>query len=346
MSDGTPSAASAPDAATLADWMAAHIDGFRGPGSLAKFPGGQSNPTYLMQAASGDYVVRCKPAPAAALPPSAHAIEREYRVMRALAGSAVPVPRVFALCTDESVIGRAFFVMEHARGRCFVENHLPGMVRGQRAAIFDAANRAIADLHALDPAAIGLADHGPTGDYLPRQIARWTKQYRIAETERIDAMERLIEWLPTAMPSRKVEGCLLHGDFKLDNLIFHHDEPRVVAVLDWELSTLGDPLADFAYHCLPWHTSPGPLHGLSMLDLDALGIPREADYLRRYAERRGIAVGGEWAFYLAFNCFRLAAIFQGILRRALDGTASHARALEFGRLAPVVAELGWRLAAA
>lgn len=344
MSVESPAVAATPDAAALAAWMAEHVAGFDGPLRLSKFVGGQSNPTYLANAASGDYVVRCKPAPAAELPPSAHAIEREFRVMRALAGSAVPLAPTFALCTDESVIDRAFYVMGHVPGRCFSENDLPSMGRAERGAIFDEANRVIAALHAIDPVAVGLGDHGPTQDYLPRQIARWTRQYRLAETGRIEAMERLIEWLPGALPARAAPVCLLHGDFKLDNLIFDAREPRIVAVLDWELSTLGDPLADFAYHCLPWDTAPGLLHGLAGLDLDALGIPAQTAYRQAYAARRGIEIGGEWNFYLAFNCFRLAGIFQGILRRSLDGTASHARAADFGRMAPAMAELGWRLA--
>ncbi len=326
--------------------MADQIAGFRGPLCLSKFVGGQSNPTYLASAASGNYVVRCKPASAAELPPSAHAIEREFRVMQALAGGAVPLAPAFALCADEAVIGRAFYVMDHVPGRCFSENDLPGMDRAERHAIFDEANRVIAALHAIDPAAVGLGDHGPSLDYLPRQIARWTKQYRLAETQRIEAMERLIAWLPAALPTGNSPVCLLHGDFKLDNLIFDSREPRIVAVLDWELSTLGDPLADFAYHCLPWHTGPGLLHGLSGLALEPLGIPAESAYRRAYAARRGIEIGAEWNFYLAFNCFRLAGIFQGIMRRALDGTASHARAADFGRMAPAMAELGWKLAGA
>ncbi|MBI5900447.1 MAG: phosphotransferase family protein [Rhodocyclales bacterium] len=346
MSTLPPAAAATPDAAALAAWMADRVAGFRGPLRLSKFAGGQSNPTYLAAAASGEYVVRCKPAPAAELPPSAHAIEREFRVMQALAGSAVPLAPTFALCSDESVIGRVFYVMGHVPGRCLSENELPGMSRAGRRAIYDEANRVIAALHAVDPVAVGLGDYGPTRDYLPRQIARWTRQYRLAETGRVDAMERLIDWLPSALPATAAPVCLLHGDFKLDNLIFDAREARIVAVLDWELSTLGDPLADFAYHCLPWHTSPGLLHGLAGLDTDALGIPAEVAYRQAYAARRGIEIGAEWNFYLAFNCFRLAGIFQGILRRSLDGTASHARAADFGRMAPVVAELGWRLASA
>lgn len=339
-----PGAAAAPDAAALGDWMEAHVADFRGTPRLSKFAGGQSNPTYLAQTADASYVIRCKPAPAAELPPGAHAIEREYRVMRALAGSAVPPAPTFALCMDERVIGRAFYVMGHVAGRCFTDNALPGLDAAERGAIFDEANRVIAALHAMDPGALALADFGKSEDFLPRQIARWTRLYRQAETAPIPAMESLLAWLPQNFPAGTGPARLLHGDFKLDNLIFHPSQPRVLAVLDWELSTLGDPLADFAYHCLMWQIAPGLLHGLAGLDLAALGIPSQQQHLRAYAARRGIEIGAEWRFYLAFNFFRLAGIFQGIMRRALDGTASHAAALDYGRMAPVMAQLGWGLA--
>lgn len=324
--------------------MEAHVVGYRGLPRLSKFAGGQSNPTYLAHVDDASYVIRCKPAPAAELPPGAHAIEREYRVMRALAGSAVPSAPTLALCTDECVIGRAFYVMGHVAGRCFADNALPGLAPAERGVIFDEANRVIAALHRLDPAALGLADFGKHEDFLSRQIARWTRLYRDAETVPIAAMESLMAWLPQHLPAGSGPPRLLHGDFKLDNLIFHPSEPRVLAVLDWELSTLGDPLADFAYHCLMWQIVPGLLHGLAGRDLAALGIPSQQQHLRAYAARRGIAIGGEWRFYLAFNFFRLAGIFQGIMKRALDGTASHAAALDYGRMAPVMAELGWCVA--
>ncbi len=343
------------DAAVLDAWLSAHVEGFDkgkpGPLAISKFAGGQSNPTYRIDTPGTPgtpgvrYVLRCKPGPKAELLPSAHAIEREYRVMRALAATAVPSAPTFLLCEDESVIGRAFYLMAFVEGRCFTENHLPGLSPTERGAIYDEANRVVAALHAVDAAAVGLADYGRATDFFPRQIARWSKQYRLTETESIPAMEALADWLPAHIPANADAQCrLIHGDFKLDNLIFHPTEPRVLAVLDWELSTLGHPLADLGYHCLPWHIAPGLLHGLAGLDLAALGIPAEADYLRRYEARTGIAIGEDWSFYLAYNLFRLAGIFQGVMKRALDGKASHARALDYGRQTRVMAELGWRIA--
>lgn len=331
--------------AALEDWLTRHVDGFHGPLTITKFAGGQSNPTYRIDTPSARYVLRCKPGPQAGLLPSAHAIEREYRVMSALAETAVPSAPTFALCEDEAVIGRAFYLMAFVEGRCFGENHLPGLAAAERAAIYDEANRVIAALHRLDSAAIGLADYGRREEFFPRQIARWSKQYRLSETEPIPAMEALMAWLPAHIPPQADgQARLIHGDFKLDNLIFHPSEPRVLAVLDWELSTLGHPLADFAYHCLPWRIAPGLLHGLAGRDLAALGIPAEADYLRRYEQRSGLTAGAHWNFYLAYNFFRLTGIFQGILKRSLDGNASHARALDYGRQARVMAELGWMIA--
>lgn len=329
----------------LASWMATHLPDFAGPLRMEKFADGQSNPTYRLTTPKASYVMRSKPAPQAQLLPSAHAIEREYRVMAALAGSEVPVARTFALCEDESVIGRVFYIMDYVEGRCFRDNALPGINTKERAAIYDEANRVIAAIHGIDPANAGLADYGRPGNYFERQIARWTKQYRLTETESIEAMDLLAEWLPANIPpGGSDQSCLVHGDFKLDNLIFHPSEPRVLAVLDWELSTLGHPLADFGYHCLMWHFAPGLLHGLAGIDLGALGIPSEADYVRRYEQRSGHAIGDDWNFYLAYNFFRLAGIFQGVMKRALSGTASSKEALAFGSNARTMAELGWRYA--
>ena len=337
----------APDLRALTAWMAERVAGFAGPLSAEKFAVGQSNPSYRLTTPGASYVMRCKPAPQAELLPSAHAIEREYRVMAALAGGPVPVARPLSLCEDEGVIGRAFYLMEYVAGRCFRDNALPGLVSSERSAIFDEANRVLAAIHSIDPTRAGLADYGRPGEYFLRHIARWSKQYRLAETENIEAMNRLIDWLPANIPDDCGDTCrLVHGDFKLDNLIFHPSQPRVLAVLDWELSTLGHPFADFAYHCLMWHIAPGFLHGLAGLDLGSLGIPAEADYRRRYEQRTGLRLGKGWTFYLAYNFFRLAAICQGIMKRALSGTASSSEATSFGANARVLADLGWRYARA
>ncbi|MFT4068643.1 phosphotransferase [Paraburkholderia sp.] len=333
------------DTDTLAAWLARHVDGFAGPLTLEQFAGGQSNPTFKLITPSRSYVMRAKPGPAAKLLPSAHAIEREYRVMRGLAGTGVPVAQMLALCEDESVIGRAFYVMEFVEGRVLWDQSLPGMTPAERAAIYDEMNRVIAALHSVDVQAAGLADYGKPGNYFARQIGRWSKQYLASETEPIDAMHRLIEWLPRHMPAETSERVsVVHGDYRLDNLIFARDEPRVLAVLDWELSTLGDPLADFAYHCMAWHVDPAQFRGIAGLDWAALGIPDEAQYVERYCKRTGFEIRGDWNFYLAYNMFRIAAILQGIMKRVVDGTASSAQALDAGRRAKPMAELAWRYA--
>ena len=332
------------DLAALTAWLEAHIEGFSGPIELQKFKGGQSNPTYALSAASGQYVLRSKPAPVAQLLPSAHAVEREYRVLHALAGSAVPVPKVYALCQDESIIGRMFYVMQRIDGRIFWDASLPEQTPQERAALYDALNQTVAALHAIDPAAIGLADYGAAGNYFERQIARWTKQYRAAEMDRIEAMEQLIAWLPSRIPADE-PARIVHGDPRIDNFIFHPTEPKVIAVLDWELSTLGHPLADFAYNCLAWFTPPKMMRGIAGLDLSALGIPDLASYVRAYGHRTSRSEGiPDMPFYLAYNLFRLAGIAQGVAKRAQQGTASSDKARETGALARPVAELGWRLA--
>ncbi|HEY2023298.1 phosphotransferase [Paraburkholderia sp.] len=333
------------DADALAAWLSGHVDGFTGPLTLEQFAGGQSNPTFKLITPSRAYVMRAKPGPAAKLLPSAHAIEREYRVMRGLAGTAVPVAEMLALCEDESVIGRAFYVMEFVDGRVLWDQSLPGMTPAERAAIYDEMNRVIAALHSVDVQASDLAGYGKPGNYFARQIGRWSKQYLASETETIDAMHRLIEWLPQHMPPETNERvAVVHGDYRLDNLIFARDEPRVLAVLDWELSTLGDPLADFAYHCMAWHVDPAQFRGIAGLDWAALGIPDEAQYVERYCERTGVEILGDWNFYLAYNMFRIAAILQGITKRVVDGTASSTQALDAGRRAKPMAELAWRYA--
>ena len=333
------------DAEALDAWMRAHVDGYPGgPLGAEQFKGGQSNPTFLLRAKGARYVLRTKPGPATRLLPSAHAIEREFRVMSALHGAGFPVPRQLALCTDEAVLGRAFFVMEHVEGRVLWDQSLPGMTPAERAAIYDEQNRVIAQLHAMDYGAIGLQDYGKPGNYFARQIERLTKQYQASMTEPIEAMDRLSAWLPAHIPPGD-DTSIVHGDYRLDNLIFHPAEPRILAVLDWELSTLGDPLADFAYHCMSWHIPPGQFRGIAGLDLAALGIPALREYVARYCERTGKAIREEdFDFYLAYNMFRLAGIMQGIMKRYVDGTASSAAAQENGKAARPMAEMAWRFA--
>lgn len=323
----------------LAAYLRQQLPGFGGPLAAEQFAGGQSNPTYLLTAGDRRYVLRRKPP--GVLLPSAHAVEREYRVIEALAHSGVPVPRVLLLCTDEAVIGSTFYLMAFVEGRSFWDPSLPGMTPEQRAAIYDEMNRVIATMHGVDYTAAGLTGFGRPGQYLKRQIERWTRQYRASETGRIDAMERLIEWLPAHVPAAD-ETSLVHGDYRIDNLIFHPSEPRVLAVLDWELATLGHPLADFAYHCMTWRVSPEEFRGLKGHALDALGIPAEDAYVRAYCERTGRTALPDWDYYLAFNMFRMAAILQGILARAQQGSAASAQAAETGRRARPMAEAGWR----
>jgi aminoglycoside phosphotransferase (APT) family kinase protein len=264
--------------------------------------------------------------------------------MTALAKAGIPVPQTFVLCEDESVTGRAFFVMDFVEGRILWEQSLPGMTNVERAAIYDEMNRVIAALHSVDYASIGLADYGKPGNYFARQIGRWTKQYQMSETDKIEAMDNLIAWLPQNIPPSD-ETSIVHGDYRLDNLIFHPTEPRILAILDWELSTLGHPLADFSYHCMSWHIPPGTFRGIAGVDLAALGIPSEREYVDAYCRRTGRASIPNWDFYIAYNMFRLAGILQGIMKRALEGTASSQQALETGRRARPMAEMGWKIVA-
>ncbi|MCZ8108559.1 MAG: phosphotransferase family protein, partial [Burkholderiales bacterium] len=314
------------DAGALETWMRTNVEGFAGPLTVEQFKGGQSNPTFRLTTPSRAYVMRAKPGPVAKLLPSAHAVEREYRVLKALAGTDVPVARTYGLCEDEGVIGRAFYIMDCVEGRVLWDQSLPGLSNAERTAIYDEMNRVIAALHRVDVAAVGLQDFGKPGNYFARQISRWSKQYQLSETEKVPEMDRLIEWLPQHIPAGD-ETTVVHGDYRLDNMIFAKDQPRVLAVLDWELSTLGHPLADFSYHCMSWHIQPGAFRGIAGLDLAALGIPDEQAYIRRYCERTGRSGIGNWDFYLAYNAFRLAGILQGIVKRALDGTASSPQAL-------------------
>jgi aminoglycoside phosphotransferase (APT) family kinase protein len=337
------------DLAALDAYLRQHVEGYpHGELTVEQFKGGQSNPTFKLSIGGQHYVLRTKPAPAAKLLASAHAIEREYRVMDALSKNGFPAARQYALCTDESVIGRAFYVMEFVDGRVLWDQSLPGMTPAGRGAIYDELNRVIAQLHTVDYAAIGLADYGKPGNYFARQIERWTKQYLASQTETIDAMDQLIAWLPHNIPPGDEAGncaAIVHGDFRLDNMLFHPTEPRILAVLDWELSTLGHPFADFSYHCMSWHIPPGQFRGVAGLDLAALGIPTQQEYIQRYAERTGKTIRLEdFNFYLAFNMFRLASIMQGIMKRYVDGTAASAQALESGKMARPMAELGWSYA--
>ena len=339
------------DTAALQAYLEERLAGFAGPVTVEQFKGGQSNPTYKLVTPGRSYVMRTKPGPAAKLLASAHAIDREFTVMKALHGSHVPVPHMHLLCEDESVIGRAFFIMEFMQGRVLWEQSLPGFDTATRAAVYDEMNRVIAALHKVDVAAAGLSAYGKPGNYFDRQIGRWSKQYLASITDPIDAMQRLMEWLPAHMPASardESQVSVVHGDFRLDNLVFHATEPRVIAVLDWELSTLGHPLADFSYHCMSWHIAPGSFRGIGGLDLAALGIPDENAYVRRYCERTGradpAAVMADWNFYMAYNLFRMAGILQGINKRVVDGTASSEQARQAGAGARPLAEMGWRIA--
>jgi aminoglycoside phosphotransferase (APT) family kinase protein len=322
-------------------FLSDHIAGFRGPLAAERFAGGQSNPTYRLRAASGDYVLRRKPP--GPLLPSAHAVDREFRVMRALAQTAVPVPQVYALCEDDSVTGSAFYVMEHLDGRIFWDQRLPGIAPGERRAMFMSMNRVAADLHSVDYATLGLGDFGRPGNYMARQIARWSRQYRASETVKQPAMDALIDWLPAHLPPEGAPS-IVHGDYRMDNLVFHKTEPRVVGVLDWELSTIGDPLADFAYHCLTWRVTPELFRGLAGVDFRALGIPDEAEYVAAYRAHIGRGPIVNWEFYLVYGLFRLAAILQGIAKRAIDGTAAGADAVATGATAIPMGEQAWALA--
>lgn len=329
------------DTARLAEYIRREVGPFDGELIVEQFKGGQSNPTYFVTAGGVRYVMRRKPP--GKLLPSAHAVDREYKVITALASSRVPVPQTYALCEDDEVVGTHFYLMEFAEGRVIWDPALPGMSPAERSAHYDELNRVIAALHTVDYASIGLADFGRPGNYLARQIDRWSKQYRASETETIEAMDNLIAWLPTHIPEGD-ETSIVHGDYRLDNVMFHATEPRIIAVLDWELSTLGHPLADFAYHTMTWRLAPGEFRGLVGFPLAELGIPDEAAYVAAYCRRTGRDAIPNWDYYQAFNMFRLAAILQGIMARALQGNASSAEALDAGRRAKPMAEAGWRQA--
>lgn len=326
-------------AESLAAYLEANVAGFLGPLTATKFKGGQSNPTYRIDAASGTYVLRRKPP--GQLLPSAHAVDREFRVLQALHGTAVPVAQPLHLCIDESIIGSMFYLMAFVDGRIFWDPSLPDLDPAGRAGIYTGIIDAMAALHTIDPAAVGLGDYGKPGSYFERQIRRWSEQYRASETQPIDAMDALIDALPARCPGDDGVVALAHGDFRIDNLMFHSDEPRVIAIVDWELSTLGHPLADLGYFCMALRLPRNPaLPGLAGLDRAALGIPDEAALLARYSQVTGRPIPADWPFVLAFSFFRLAAIAQGVAKRAQQGNASSEQAMQAGRMTGMLATLG------
>ena len=323
--------------------MVSHVEGFHGPLDVEQFKGGQSNPTYLLSAASGRYVLRRKPP--GKLLKSAHAVDREFRVISALYAADFPVPRPCALCKDDEVIGTMFYVMECVDGRIFWEPDLPGCDPEERKAIYDDVNATLAKLHGFDYRHLGLEDFGKPGNYFARQISRWSSQYRASETSTIEAMDHLIDWLPKHIPAED-SASIVHGDYRLDNMVIHPEEPRVIAVLDWELSTIGNPLADFTYHLMTWQMPDIGIGSAGLLgsDLDALGIPTSDDYTRAYCERTGRSGIQNAEFYAAFNFFRIAAILQGIAGRVRDGTAASAQAGKAEQAVEPLAALGWQFA--
>lgn len=329
------------DVTALTEYLRGHVPDIRGPIAIEPLSGGQSNPTFRLRADGRSYVLRKQPE--GQLLPSAHAVDREYRVITALGRTDVPVPRTYCYCDDRSVIGTPFFVMEFADGRHFWDPALPELDAAHRAALWDDINSVIARLHTVDYAAVGLGDYGKPGNYFERQIGRWSKQYRASETETIDSMDRLMQWLPDNIIADDASS-IVHGDFRLDNLIVHGSEPRVIAVLDWELSTLGHPLADFSYHVIVWRLTHEQFRGMAGKDFTALCIPTEREYVERYAARTGRQHihAHDWEFCVVFSMFRLAAIMQGIAKRVLTGTSADANASDVGRRARVIADIAWR----
>ena len=332
------------DEAALTRWMEAHVAGFKGPLTLEKFAGGQSNPTYRVDSPSGAYVLRRKPF--GPLLPSAHAVDREYRLIAGLHPTGFPVAKPYGLCEDDSVIGAAFYVMEMVEGRTFWNGAIPEAANNaERTALYEAMVDTLADLHKVDYQGAGLGDYGKPGNYFERQVGRWTKQYRGSQTDDLPAMEKLIAYLPASLPEQK-RTAIVHGDFRIDNMIFDSRSPRVLAVLDWELSTLGDPMADLAYLMMNWVTPADGRAGLSGLDLDALGIPPMQTMIERYAARTGLDDVPDMNWYFAFNLFRLAGIVQGIKKRVIDGNASNDKAAEMAAKVPFLADSAWHFAKA
>lgn len=328
------------DEAALGEWLAANVAGFAGPFELTKFPSGQSNPTYRIAAASGDYVLRRKPF--GELLKSAHAVDREYRLIAALHPTGFPVPRPYALCEDPGVISAIFYVMERAEGVSYADGALPGFAPERREGMYGALVDTLADLHRIDPQAVGLGGFGRPGNYFERQVMRWTRQYRASQTDELTAMESLIDYLPRSLPEQS-RVAIVHGDYRIDNVLFD-ESGRLTAVLDWELATLGDPLADFSYLAMQWMMPADGGAGLAGLDLDALGIPSLESIAERYSARSGVAVAGRLDWYFAYNLFRLAGIVQGIKKRVMDGTASHAQAAEMAKKVPMLADAAWDFA--
>ncbi len=331
------------DESALERFMAENVADFAGPLTVRQFKGGQSNPTYRIETPNAVYAMRRKPP--GQLLKSAHAVDREYRVITALGQTGVPVPRTYALCEDDSVIGTWFYVMECVEGRIFWDGTIPDVDKAERAAIYNAMNETLAKLHMVDYQAVGLGDYGKPGNYFERQIGRWSKQYKASETENSPAMNNLMEWLPANVPAKDKGGdetSIVHGDYRLDNMIIHATEPRVVAILDWELSTLGHPLGDLSYQCSQWRL-PRAAYGLAEIDRASLGIPTEEEYVAAYCRRTGREAIENWEFYIAYNLFRLAAILQGIMGRVRDGTAASAEAKARGAMALPIAEAGWRV---
>jgi aminoglycoside phosphotransferase (APT) family kinase protein len=336
MSDAHPLAL--PEA-QLADYLQAHVAGFRGPLHATKFKGGQSNPTYLIESASGKYVLRRKPP--GKLLASAHAVDREFRVLTALVDSSIPVARPLHLCADESVVGSMFYLMSYVPGRIYFDPSLPDLTPEIRAAHYSAVLDVLAKLATLDISAVGLADYGKPGNYFARQVARWSEQYRAAETERIEPMESLLTWLPQAVPADDGRVALVHGDFRIDNLIWSEEAAGIAAIVDWELSTLGHPFSDIAYFCMALRLPRNPvLPGLAGIDRAALGIPDENAMIARFVAATDLDPRPHWNFLLAFQFFRLAAIAQGVLKRALQGNAANEQALAAGRMTRTIAQLG------
>jgi aminoglycoside phosphotransferase (APT) family kinase protein len=328
------------DEEALGRWLEANVEGFSGPYELKKFPSGQSNPTYRVTAASGEYVLRRKPF--GPLLPSAHAVDREYRLLSALAPLDFPVPQPLALCDDPDVIGTIFYVMELARGRSYGNGALPDFDPATRRSMYEQLIDTLADLHTIDPEAAGLGDFGKAGNYFERQVMRWTRQYRDSETDYVPEMERLIAFLPETIPEQS-RMSIVHGDYRIDNVMFDGDG-TLAAVLDWELATLGDPLADFSYLAMQWAMPADGGAGLAGLDLPGLGIPTLNEIVARYSERLAVPVAAKLDWYFAYNLFRLAGIVQGIKRRVIDGTASHAEAAEMAKRVPMLAQAAWRFA--
>ncbi|MDY0067150.1 MAG: phosphotransferase family protein [Steroidobacteraceae bacterium] len=330
------------DAQRLDGWLRTALTGYRGPLSVRQFDGGQSNPTYLLTTPSRKYVLRRKPP--GVLLKSAHAVDREFRVLSALRRQGFPVPDPLVLCEDDSVIGTMFYVMEHVDGRIFCDCAMPDLTRRERAAVFDSVNETLAALHSFDPESVGLQDFGRPGNYFTRQINRWSKQYEASATADIAEMNKLIAWLPTAAPADDGLGRITHGDYSFHNVLIHPTEPRVVAVIDWELSTIGHPLGDLTYHLMEWYRPPGSdLRGtLKDKDLEALGIPSFDEYVARYSERTGLTFDGNWGFYRAYNLFRVAAIVQGVVHRLQQGNAASSNAADLAARVLPLAQAGWR----